>query len=84
LFRRLLDTVAEGRVGSTAELADELDASPALVQAVVEELERRGLLQRVGDCGEVCAGCPAEVNCGPAVKRSAWMLTTEGRRYLAE
>lgn len=84
MFRRLLGTVAEGRVGSTAELAHELDASPELVQAVVVELEQRGLLQRVGDCGEVCAGCPAETNCGPGVKRSAWMLTTQGRRYLAE
>jgi predicted transcriptional regulator of viral defense system len=78
-----LSTVAAGQVGSTAELAETLDASPELVQAVVVELEQRGLLQRVGDCGEVCSGCPAEVNCGPAVKRSAWMLTTEGRRYLA-
>jgi hypothetical protein len=81
VLKRVLSTVAGGRVGNTAELADALGVSPAMVEAMVAELELRGLLHRLGDCGEPCDGCPSEMQCGPAPKGSAWMLTTLGRRY---
>lgn len=83
MFKRVLVTIAEGRVGSTQELAAALDTSPAMVEAMVAELEQRGLLERVGDCGDACAGCPVESACAPAVRGSAWMLTAAGRRYAA-
>lgn len=83
MLRDLLVTVAAGRVGNTAELAAAIHASPALIEAMVAELERRGLLLRAGDCGSVCAGCPAEAACGPQPQGNAWMLTAAGRRYAA-
>lgn len=82
MLKRVLQTIAAGRVGSTAELAAALDTSPALVDAMVEQLERSGMLERVGECGDVCAGCPVE-GCGVGAKGSAWMLTAAGRRYAA-
>jgi Mn-dependent DtxR family transcriptional regulator len=81
VLRRLLSTVASGRIGSTAELAAALDASPALVEAMVGELERRGLLQRAGECGTSCTACPTEADCAPQSRRNAWLLTAAGRRY---
>ena len=81
MLKRLLTTVAEGRVGNTQELAAVLGTSPAMVEAMVTELEQRGLLQRVAECGNACAGCPVEDACGAGVKGSAWMLTAAGRRY---
>jgi hypothetical protein len=81
VLRKVLATVAEGRVGSTAELAAAIDASPAMVEVVVAELERRGLLQRAGECGAACGGCPSESACDPRAQASAWMLTSAGRRY---
>lgn len=81
MLRKLLSTVASGRIGNTAELAVAIDASPAMVEVMVGELERRGLLQRAGDCGAVCTGCPTESACGPKAAASAWMLTAAGHRY---
>lgn len=81
MFKRLLSAVASGQVGNTAELAAAIEVSPAMVEAMVAELERRGLLQRAGDCGSTCAGCPSESACDPAAQGTAWMLTAAGRRY---
>lgn len=81
MFKRLLSAVASGQVGNTAELAAAIDVSPAMVEAMVAELERRGLLQRAGECGTACAGCPSESACDPKQQASAWMLTAAGRRY---
>jgi hypothetical protein len=80
VLKRILTKVAAGQVGSTAELAVAMQASPAMVEAMVGELERRGLLLRAGDCGSACAGCPTEVACGPKAHGGAWMLTAAGRR----
>lgn len=81
MFKRLLREVASGQVGSTAELAAAIGVSPAMVEAMVAELERRGLLQRAGECGTTCAGCPSESACDPRMQGSAWLLTAAGRRY---
>jgi Mn-dependent DtxR family transcriptional regulator len=81
VLKRLLSTIAAGRIANTAELAAAMDASPAMVEALVDELERRGLLQRAGDCGSVCTGCPTELACGQQGQASAWLLTAAGRRY---
>jgi hypothetical protein len=82
VLKRVLQTIAAGRVSNTAELAAALDTSPAMVEAMVEQLARSGMLERVGECGDACAGCPVE-GCGAGVKGSAWMLTAAGRRYAA-
>ena len=81
MLKRLLATIATGRIGSMAELAAATDMSPEMIEALLAELERRGLLQRAGDCGAVCTACPAEPSCGPAGQARAWILTASGRRY---
>lgn len=81
MLKRLLVEIAAGRVGSLAELARAIDASPEMVGVMMTELERRGLLQRAGDCGSPCAGCPKEIACAPGASQGgAWMLTSAGRR----
>lgn len=81
MLKKLLQTIEAGEAGNTAELAEILGVSPALVEAMVGELEQRGLLQRVGECGDPCVGCPVESLCGIAPRRCAWMVTAKGRRY---
>lgn len=82
MLKRVLVEIAAGRVGSLTELAKTIDASPEMVEVMVMELERRGLLQRAGDCGSPCAGCPKEIACAPGASQGgAWMLTAAGRRY---
>jgi hypothetical protein len=79
VLKRLLATIAGGRIGDTAELATAIDASPAMIDALLGELERRGLLQRSGDCD----GCPAGPGCELRAQGGAWLLTAAGRRYAA-
>jgi Mn-dependent DtxR family transcriptional regulator len=81
VLKRLLEEVATGRIGSTAELATALGASSAMVAAMVDELERRKLLHRAGNCGSSCTACPAGTECAPKARASAWMLTAAGRRH---
>lgn len=81
MLKLLLSLIADGRVRNTQELAVALGTSPAMVEALVAELQQRGLLERIGECETACAGCPVEERCGVEAKGSAWMLTTAGRRY---
>jgi Mn-dependent DtxR family transcriptional regulator len=80
VLKQVLTAVATGRIGNTAELAEAIGASTAMVAAMVAELERRGLLERAGECGTTCTACPAGPECGSNARASAWMLTAAGRR----
>ncbi len=82
MLRRLLRVIANGGLGNTAELATALDVSSGLVEAMIGELDRRGLVQRAGATGAGCDGCPMERNCGPRARAAAWLLTTAGRRHV--
>lgn len=79
MLKHFLRAAGGEQVGNTAALA----ATPAMIEAMVGELERRGLLQRAGECGVACKGCPSETTCEPRDQGGAWMLTTAGRRYAA-
>jgi sugar/nucleoside kinase (ribokinase family) len=78
MLKELLSKVAAGQAGNTAELAAAMGASPAMVQAMVGELERRGLLQRAGECRVACGACRQVPGVRP--RACAWMLTAAGRR----
>lgn len=82
MLRRLLGLIAQGRLGNTAELATALDVPKGLVEAMIGELAQRGLVQRAGQCGAGCGGCPAERTCGPTGQAGAWLLTAAGRRHV--
>ena len=80
MLKKLLDCIEGGQVGNTAEAAAALEASPALVAAMLGELGRRGLVQRTGDCAASCGGCAAAQGCDAGAGARAWMLTLAGRR----
>jgi hypothetical protein len=80
VLKQLLDCIESGQVGSTAEAAAALEASPALVEAMLGELGRRGLLQRAGDCAAGCGGCATAQGCETGATARVWMLTLAGRR----
>jgi hypothetical protein len=45
-------------------LAARLDTSPAMVQAMLEHLQRQGIIQPFGDaCAESCRGCSLSQAC---------------------
>lgn len=80
MLKQLLDCIESGQVASTAEAAAALEASPALVEAMLGELGRRGLVQRTGDCAASCGGCAVAQGCEAGTGARAWMLTLAGRR----
>jgi hypothetical protein len=82
VLKSLLAAVASGHAGNTAELAAAMQASPAMIEAMVGELERRGLLQRAGHCGTTCGGCAGAAG-DTRAHGCAWMLTAAGRRSAA-
>ncbi len=75
LLERLLAQLREGGMRTPAELARELGTSPAMVEAMVAELGRRGYLQALpGDCVGRCQGCPHGAGCAVAGAGQSWSL----------
>lgn len=69
----------EIRSGGTlqpAALASRLNVSIGLVEMMLEDLERRGLIAQVAtNCGEPCGGCPLVGECAVTNPQGRmWML----------
>lgn len=74
MLERLL---AEIRAGGTLEvgaLAERLDATPELVAAMLDHLERLGLLRPYEGCASVCEGCSLRGACaaGEVARMRLW------------
>lgn len=66
MIERLLDLLHAGGVYRVADLARELDTTPALVEAMLENLERMGYLRRTdgGASGQWCRGTEVRKSLG--------------------
>jgi predicted ArsR family transcriptional regulator len=81
----MLRLIAERDSAVSAELARELDLSPALVRSSLEQLERQGYLEvAVSGCADPCARCPTRQACLPGNQARTWSLTAKGRSALAD
>jgi len=82
MLTRLLSLLKEGGTRRVLDLADELDTTPELIEAMMEDLARMGFVKTVGSqCCAKCEGCPLAGTCAagcPASSGSAgqvWVLT---------
>jgi predicted ArsR family transcriptional regulator len=81
LLDRLLSLLRQGGVRSLAEVAAELGTSPALVEAMLEDLSRRGYLRPVeAQCARECAGCAQSGRCAVSGAGRVWQMETPGGR----
>jgi hypothetical protein len=83
MLDELLQSIAEGGVHSTEELAKRLSVSQPLLDMMLEDLARRGYLRAVGNgCDMGCAGCSLGGCCiaGPG---HLWVLTEKGAQAAA-
>ncbi len=77
MLETLLNEIHAGGTLQPAALAKRLQISPALVQMMLEDLERMGKLSRVDtECGSNCGGCAVAELCAPkgAGKGRVWMV----------
>jgi hypothetical protein len=77
-----LERISEGGTWSVAALAQELDTTPQLVEAALDELARRGYLKPVGTaCSGSCASCPLGGGCVKSPGTRVWSMTgpSQGR-----
>ncbi len=82
MLTKLLNLLNEGGTRRVSDLAEELGTTPKLVELMLEDLERMGLLKPVAsDCSGRCEGCPMAGTCAvgaPAYGGSRgrmWVLT---------
>ena len=85
MLEDLLRRVAEKGTASSAELARELGVSPALMQGLLESLDRQGYAQvMMAGCGRPCAACPLHAACLYRHAPRVWSLTAKGLGGLLE
>ena len=81
MLNRLLELLGAGGTHRVADLARELETTPALVEAMLEDLCRMGYLNKVeGECAGSCGGCPMAGLCAAGSNRQLWALTEKGKR----
>ena len=79
MLNQLLELLRAGGTRRVTDLAHELDTTPMLVEAMLEDLGRMGYLRRVGGtCGEGCGGCSLAGLCSVGSGGQVWTLTEKG------
>ncbi|MEJ2514059.1 MAG: FeoC-like transcriptional regulator [Gammaproteobacteria bacterium] len=79
MLKRLLHEAARGGVGSTRELSEALGVSESMIEAMMQELARRGLVEQASECRPGCEDCPVGPVCA-GHGFGVWVLTDAGRR----
>jgi predicted ArsR family transcriptional regulator len=76
---RLLRLLQAGGTRRLDDLANNLETTPQMVEAMLEELSRLGYLRQVGSgCSERCDACPMAGKCQVASGGRVWTLTERG------
>jgi hypothetical protein len=75
MLERLLDEIRKGGTLQPARLAQRLNISVGMVEMMLEDLERRGLLAQIDpNCGPSCGGCSLSDQCTThSPKGRLWM-----------
>ncbi len=63
MLEKLLAEIRSGGTFETGVLAARLGTTPALVEAMLDHLQRLGQLRPYETCGEACGGCSLKAAC---------------------
>lgn len=78
MLEKLIEEIRNGGTLETGELAIKLGASPQLVQAMLEHLQRSGLLRPYTNCDSSgCQGCGLRDACGRNSSIRLWQSKPE-------
>ena len=76
MLERLISEIRRGGTLETGVLAARLGTSPQLVAAMLEHLQRLGLIQGYVDCGSGCGGCSLRDGCVSKADVRLWQSKT--------
>ena len=74
MLEKLLNLLKDPRTHSLNDLAQALDTTPAMIEAMLEDLERMGYVRQVTGCTQNCQGCYLKTSCTPASAARIWAL----------
>jgi hypothetical protein len=72
MLKQLLTEIRLGGSLETNTLARRLNTSPQLVAAMLEHLQRLGLISDYVDCADGCGGCSLKSTCGVKKPARLW------------
>ena len=79
MLNKLLERLRSGGTHRIADLAQDLETTPELVEVMLEDLVRMGYLNQVGGtCDRSCAGCSLAGLCAAGEGGRVWSLTEKG------
>ena len=68
MLEKLLQEIRAGGTFETETLAARLGTTPQLIEAMLEHLQRSGLIQDYVNCGDGCHGCNVRDACSKGVQ----------------
>ncbi|PWH13764.1 MAG: hypothetical protein DDG59_13770 [Anaerolineae bacterium] len=74
MLDRLLIEMEGSQTLSVERLATRLNTTPALIQMMLEHLERQGRVEAVEFCQDGCEGCPLGALCEVEKRQRLWQL----------
>jgi hypothetical protein len=63
MLEQIINEIRAGGTLETGALAARLGTTPQLVEAMLEHLQRSGLIQAYANCGDGCLGCSLQDAC---------------------
>ncbi len=72
MLEQLLNEIRQGGSLETNTLAARLGTSPRLVAAMLEHLQRAGLIKDYVNCAGACGGCSLKGACSPKKSARLW------------
>lgn len=82
MLNELLTLLHEGGTHRVTDLAQVLDTTPELVEAMLEDLNRMGYIKSVrASCSEKCASCPLADSCAAGTGgEQIWTLVDKKKK----
>lgn len=76
MLEHLLLLVRQGGLQTSDGLARQMGVTPTLVEMMLADLQRRGVVAQSGTCGDGCNGCDVASACGQGGAQRLWRLRT--------
>jgi len=74
MLEQLLAIMRHGGVQTTESLARQLGVTPGLIEAMLADLQQRGLVAQAGVCGDGCTGCALAGDCNHTTGQRLWTV----------